>query len=348
MFTIPQQLSSLALGNRRVMFNLLFRSAWQALQQTIAAEHRFEAAALMVLHTWNQKLEPHTHVHALVPGGGPSLETDSSGDAPRRWIRSQRAGDPGSAGYYLVDADMLRQRFRDVFLKGLKRRHRTGKLKLQGKWSWLKDKAAFTDWLKPLAEISWVAHIEPPPCELASPEHVLKYLARYLTGGPISDRRLIAEENGTVTFSARRGTTRGGDQSDVEECSLPGVEFVRHWCLHILPKGYTKTRRFGGYSNRHRKRYLSECVALLAATGIDPPTIVPPASDDLHAPGEEDAGSAESNPRCPQCQQPMERVASSARPSWFDVMHGPQRPRWYTSQDGRPGAVRTGAARASP
>jgi len=345
-FTIPQQLSSLALGNRRVMFDLLFRSAWRVLQQTIATEQRFEAAALMVLHTWNQKLEAHAHVHALVPGGGPSLDTDPSGDAPRRWIRSQRAGDSGSAGYYLVNADTLRQRFRDVFLKGLKRLHRSDKLKLRGEWSWLKDEAAFADWLKPLAEIAWVAHIEPPPCELASPENVLKYLARYLTGGPISDRRLISEENGTVTFSARRGTTRGGDRCDVEECPLPGIEFVRRWCLHILPKGYTKTRRFGGYSNCHRKRYLAECEALLTAKGIDFASVLPSADNDVHH--EADAASAESGLRCPQCDRPMVRVASSTRPSWVDVMRGSQRPSWYARQDSWPGPVGTGAARASP
>ena len=187
---------------------------------------------------------------------------------------------------------------------------------------------------------------QPPPCELASPDHVLEYLARYLTGGPISNRRLVAEENGTVTFSARRGTTRGGDRCDVEECPLPGVEFVRRWCLHILPKGYTKTRRFGGYSNRHRKRYLAECEALLTAKGIDFASVLPSADNDVHP--EADAASAESGLRCPQCDRPMVRVASSTRPSWFDVMRGLQRPSWYARQDSWPGPVGTRAARASP
>jgi len=337
------------------MFDLLFRSAWRALQQTTATEQGFEAAALMVLHTWNQKLEPHAHVHALVPGGGPSLDAASSGDASRRWVRSQREGDAGSAGFYLVDADSLRQRFRDAFLKGLKRLHRKGELKLQGKWSWLKDEATFADWLKPLEEISWVAYIEPPPYASASPEHVLKYLARYLTGGPISDRRLISDENGTVTFSARRGTTRGGDQSDVEQCPLPGIEFVRRWCLHILPKGYTKTRRFGGYSNCHRERYLAECKTLLAATGFDGATTEALITDDPHhspdpadAEDTADAMSSASSPRCPQCQQPMERVASSVRPSWYDIMHGPQRPNWYGIPNRPTAAANNVAPRVGP
>ncbi|MCA9066988.1 MAG: transposase, partial [Planctomycetaceae bacterium] len=72
-FTMPDELSSLALGNRREMFRLLFHSAWQSLKCVIENEQQFEPAAAMVLHTWNQHLESHVHVHAVVPAGGPSL-----------------------------------------------------------------------------------------------------------------------------------------------------------------------------------------------------------------------------------------------------------------------------------
>ena len=101
-----------------------------------------------------------------------------------------------------------------------------------------------------------MTYIEPPPGEDSSPEHVLKYLARYLTGGPISDRRLVSHDlvshdlvshdNGKVTFTARAGRTVGGDADDIEKLAVPGVEFVRRWCLHILPSGSMKTRRYGG------------------------------------------------------------------------------------------------------
>ena len=84
-FTLPGVLSRLALGNRRPIYNQLFASAWSALKQTIEVEQGYDAAALMVLHTWNQKLDAHGHVHAVVPGGGPAL--DGSG-----WRVSQRGG----------------------------------------------------------------------------------------------------------------------------------------------------------------------------------------------------------------------------------------------------------------
>ena len=98
--------------------------------------------------------------------------------------------------------------------------HRDGKLKLTDDWSYLQDPAAFRDWLQPLSDCDWVVFIEPPPTEDANPEHVLKYLARYLTGGPISDRRLIDHQDGKVTFWARGHDKKAGNQR--EPCTLTG------------------------------------------------------------------------------------------------------------------------------
>ena len=322
--SIPDKLSSLALGNRREIYNLLFHSSWQSLSEVIGEEQGYEASAAMVLHTWNQKLEPHAHVHALVPGGGPSL------NGKRRWVTSRRPRVKTCDGKYLVSADELRQRFRETFLSGLRRLHAKGDLKLEGEWAHLRDASAFAAWLKPLEEITWVTYIEPPPTEHASPEHVLKYLARYLTGGPISDRRLISHENGEVTFRARTGKTTGGDDQ-TESITLSGPEFVRRWSLHILPKNYTKARRFGGYCNRHQKRYVAECRTLLDAAG--PSTTSPdsaasatPATLPISDPSVESDGRA---PCCPTCGTHMPCIAADERISWFIVMHSDSRPRWY-------------------
>jgi putative transposase/transposase-like zinc-binding protein len=319
-FTIPDRLSSLGLGNRPEIYDLLFHSAWQSLRDVIAEEQGFEAAAAMVLHTWNQKLEPHAHVHALVPGGGPALQGE------RRWLTSRRRQVRHCDGQYLVDADKLRLRFRETFLEGLKRLHRLGQLKLDGEWARLRDGSAFEVWLQPLETITWVAYIEPPPTKQSAPEQVLKYLARYLTGGPISDRRLISQENGTVTFRARTGRKTGGDPRDFEPLTLPGPEFVRRWSLHILPKGYVKTRRCGGYSNRHRQRYVSQCQALLRAAGIHPT----PAETDTQLPDLADVCDADSTePSCPTCGALLHCIAAQHRGHWFDIMNGPHRPGWY-------------------
>ena len=98
----------------------------------------------------------------------------------------------------MVDNKRLGWRFRDKFVAGLKRLVKNGKLEVL-------DMGEFEKILTNLSDRDWVVYIEGPPSEKSSPEHVLKYLARYLTGGPISDRRLIGESNGKVAFWASVG-----------------------------------------------------------------------------------------------------------------------------------------------
>ncbi len=157
MFTIPDRLSSLTLGNRQVMFDLLFHSAWQALKQTIEHEQQFEAAAAMVLHTWNQQLEAHVHVHAFVPGGGPSLKN------PDEWKTARPPAQKTQNRFWLVDADDLRLAFRTAFLAGLRRLHARGKLLLDGEWLPLRDVAAFAGWLAPLEAVAIKEHVDEVP-----------------------------------------------------------------------------------------------------------------------------------------------------------------------------------------
>jgi len=260
-FTVPEALWPLMLGNRRATYRLLFDAAWEALRDVMAEQVGCQPAALMVLHTWNQRLEHYPHLHALVPGGGPSRDG-------ARWLRSRPPRQQRRSKPYLVDNRLLGERFRDAFLAGLERLHRQGKLKLDHQWSPLRETAAFGAWLKPSRDADWVVFIEPPPTKNANPEHVLKYLARYLTGGPISDRRLIAHQDGEVTFWARGQDKQSGNQR--QPYTLTGAEFTRRWTLHILPKGFVKSRCFGGFSCRHRKAYLRRCRLLLGCDRAEP------------------------------------------------------------------------------
>jgi len=309
-FTMPEQLARLALGNRREMYGLLFRSAWDTLQTVIEDEQQYQAAAALVLHTWNQQLEHHPHVHAVVPGGGPSLQ--HAGE----WKNAEPPPDRPWITKWLVNEATLKSVFRDTFLRDLKRLHRRGELHLTGDWNHLSEADAFHEWLRPLEDVTWVVHIESPP-EHSTPQNVVKYLARYLTGGPISDRRLVSHENGFVTLSARRGTKTGGDRGDVIPVRLRGEEFVRRWSLHILPKGFVKSRRYGGWSNRHRQSYQQRCAELLPA--------VAPVEDD------EPSADSEVGEVCPQCGESMLVIDSSERPSWRTVMNSVFRPAWYES-----------------
>jgi hypothetical protein len=245
------------------------------------------------------------------------------------WVQSQRPNVPHCDGRYLVDAEDLRTTFRQTFLSGLQRLHQSGQLKLEGEWAELRESTAFETWLKPLQEIAWVTYIEPPPTAQSTPEQVLKYLARLLTGGPISDRRLISDENGKVTFLARTGATTMGGPGEPEPYTLSGAEFVRRWSLHILPKGYTKTRRFGGYSNRHSERYLDECKSLLSTLKRAGRQLA--TTDDASLKSTEPSVVSESSePCCPQCHKRMRLVAEALPASWWRIMNSPWRPPWYS------------------
>lgn len=295
-FTLPDSLHGLMLGNRRETFNVLFRTAWASLRDLLRKEQGIKPAAIMVLHTWNQELDFHPHIHALVPGGGPSEDQT-------HWRETRHPVQRHREKPYLADQEELSLRFREQFIIALKRLHRRGELKL-GPLSVVDKYQDFVRWLDALPE-SWGVYIQRPPREQADPKCVLKYLARYMTGGPISDQRLISHDDGQVTFWARSKNKKAGNPS--RPFPLSGIEFTRRWALHILPKGFTKVRRYGGYSGRLCRDYLDRCRSLLAIIGH--------ASQDAAR----DAGLGVSSnlaPNCPRCDTPMERTASTRRPSW--------------------------------
>ena len=311
-FTLPEQLSSLALGNREALYKLLFDAAWQALSRAMKSEHGIDPSALMVLHTWNQRLEHHPHIHAVVPGAGPSLGGD-------RWVRCGRAQRPDggdAAANYLVDADRLREAWRQAFLKGLDRLYSQGELKLRGSFEVYRDRRRWQAWLGELAGINWVSFIQPPPCQSTEPEQLVRYLSRYLTGGPISDHRIIAADSQQVTLLARQGTTPGGDRIQLP-IDLSIEEFVRRWSLHILPRDFTKVRRFGGWSNRRCGLFLERCAIMMEAARVP---LSPSATEfdvaamDESIPDVQAEGAEDTAPLCPCCGRPMQPDRLVERP----------------------------------
>jgi hypothetical protein len=305
-FTLPNQLSPLILGNRRQLYGLLFHSAWKALDGELRRAGKFQPAALMVLHTWNQQLEHHPHLHALVPGAGPSLDG-------RRWEVARHPRHRRRRQPYLTDNVQLGRVFRAHYVRGLRRLLRQDKLRVGGSVAWLASQVQRECWLKELEQADWNVFVQGPPQRKSEPSQVLKYLATYLTGGPLSDRRIISADDEEVVFWARPKRNnfpakRRRGMNQVRPFRLSGRQFMKRWTLHILPRGFTKTRCYGGYHGGARPAYLQRCRELLPAA---------PASDRPEATPEE---VIESNgPSCPRCETALTLITNQPRPSWRDV-----------------------------
>ncbi len=224
-----------------------------------------------------------------------------------RWLTAKHP-DPNYRKPYLVDIVELGRAFRKRYMLGLRRLVREGKLKLEGEWSRLEDPRELKRWCEELKRTDWNVFVEGPPQGESHPEHVLRYLTRYLSGGPIHDGRIISDEDGWVKFWARSKDKR--KQGRLVEKKLWGPEFVRRWAMHILPKGFVKSRRYGGYHTTNSQAYLERCRELL-----------PPSDDET----EDDTEpvhvlpECDSQPECPHCQVALTCTSTSRRPSWKQV-----------------------------
>ena len=184
-FTLPEALHGIALRNQRVVYNILFRAASETLltlcrdPKHLGADMGFTA----VLHTWNQQLLDHPHLHCLVPSGG--LSPDGS-----RWI-------PSRSSFFLPWA-VISSLFRKKFLSYLKQAYVAGKLVFPGRIAHLKEARVFKAHLAPLYDLAWVGYCQAP---LGGPAHLLSYLGRYIHRVAISDHRILSVEGDQITFS---------------------------------------------------------------------------------------------------------------------------------------------------
>src|SRR3982074_1090816 len=217
-FTLPPQLASLALQNKKVIYGLLLRASAETLLEVARnpAHLGAEIGFFSVLHTWNQKLQLHPHIHCVVPAGG--LSRDHA-----RWIRSHPR--------FFLPIAVLRRVFRGKFVAGLKSAFERRQLHLAGELAPLTHPQFFAAWLRPLFRKDWIVYSKPP---FGGPEYVLQYLGRYTHRVAISNHRLVSFDEGHVTFRWRDSANH--NQQKVMTVSRD--EFLRRFLLHLLPKGF--------------------------------------------------------------------------------------------------------------
>jgi len=243
-FTLPHELNAVILNHKKLMLNGLFAAASQTLLRFGQNELGGSLGFLAVLHTWDQKLKAHFHLHCLVAGGVVA-------DNGQRWIAFK--------GNYLFNQTALSLVFRGKFMQLLHRACQTQKLTC--------DPQGYQTLKTTLFAKNWVVSVRDP---VKDPQHVLDYLARYTHRVAIANSRITSLQNGMVTFTAKNRK-----KNRTEPITISAVKFIRRFLLHSLPTGLVRIRHYGFWAIRNRRANLSAVRTLL---GLAPASHTPPAS----------------------------------------------------------------------
>ena len=253
-FTLPHELNPIILSNRKITLNILFA----ALNDTLKAFSRDpqwrlcgQLGFISVLHTWSQTLMDHFHLHCIIPAGALSYKRD-------RWIPTHDS--------YLFKITSLAKAFRKRYLKLLLNAYLKGELIFTKNQAALKSKQSFENLIDTLANKTWNAYAKRP---FAGPEQVLEYLGRYTHRVAISNNRIVAIENGRVTFTYRDRKRN----NEIKEMTLAAHEFIRRFLLHVLPKGLIKIRYFGFLAHTNKNKDIPLIRKLIAPDVISPEKI---------------------------------------------------------------------------
>jgi hypothetical protein len=246
-FTLPHELNATVRHHPALIYGLLFRCVTATLQD-LAADPRHGLVGRLgitaILHTWDQELRQHVHLHCLIPAGALAFDD-------QHWTHARR--------HFLFPVRVMSALFRGKFLHAL----REAAAKTPG----LHLDPRFTDMEKLCAALrrkDWIVYCQPP---FGGPERTLDYLGRYTHRVAIANHRIVAIANGTVRIRCRDRKRRRRRTT-----TLPIETFIGRFLLHVLPKGFVRIRHLGFLANGTKAQALARCRDLLAA----PPPVSPP------------------------------------------------------------------------
>jgi len=228
-FTLPHELNRLILANKKIVLTLLFKAVSETLLEFGQRRFGGTVGIIAVLHTWDQTLKDHFHLHCLVPAGALSFDHN-------RWLNARQN--------FLFPVKALSQVFRGKFLSLLQKAADQGKIQ------------EVNDASKASRQKNWVVYAKKP---FGSPQTVLDYLGRYTHRIALSNDRILAVQNGQVSFSYRDRK----DNNRLKSKTLDAEEFICRFLLHVLPEGFMRIRHFGFLANRSKKQMLLQCRKLL-------------------------------------------------------------------------------------
>jgi hypothetical protein len=237
-FALPHEFNRLILAHKKIGLSLLFKAVSETLLEFGQTRLKGTLGIIAVLHTWDQTLKDHFHLHCLVPAG--ALSSNHS-----RWI--------GARPNFLFPVTALSQVFQGKFLALLQQACDKGKI------------PPANNEIKASRQKSWVVYAKKP---FGSPQTVLDYLGRYTHRVALSNERILSVQNGQVTLSYR--DRKDGNRKTT--IPLDAQEFIRRFLLHVLPDGFMRIRHFGFLANRSKKQALAQCRRLLKIEAALPET----------------------------------------------------------------------------
>lgn len=234
-FTLPHQLNPLIYCNQKLLYGLLHRCCAETLLE-LSADKKWLGATpgiIQVLHTWNQELGYHVHMHCIVSGGG--LTKDGK-------IRK-------SSKNFFIRTEVLRDKFKGKYMAHLSSLYESGLLTFPSSCEKLRNSYHWKEWKNRLYEMDWCPYIKETFNGFGN---AIEYLGRYTHKIAISNSRILSVSDDTVTFSAR-GKKPGEPKRQI---TLEHTEFIRRYLMHVLPSGFQKIRYYGFLNNRYKTRNL--------------------------------------------------------------------------------------------
>lgn len=228
-FTLPHELNPLLYCNQKLLYDLFHKCCAQTLLE-LSADKKFLGAVpgiIQVLHTWNQQLLYHVHMHCIVSGGGLTKQ--------QQIRRSSRK--------FFLPVKVLRDKFKGKFMASLTSLYESGSLVFSSSCAHLKNSYAFREWKEVLYAKDWCPYIKETFNGFGN---AIEYLGRYTHKVAIGESRILSVSQDSVTFSAR-GIKPGSPRRII---TLSPMEFIRRFLMHVLPSGFQKIRYYGFLNNR--------------------------------------------------------------------------------------------------
>ena len=241
-FTVPDLLNPVICSNQKLLYDTLYHAASATIRElTEDPEHLgAKVGYIFILHTWGSEMNFHPHIHAILLGGG--LTPDN------HW--------KDNGENFFLPIQVISKVFRGKYLEELKKLWEEDKLVFHGTAEKFRNHYAFKELLDACYGTEWVPYCKKTFHDARS---VIKYLGKYTHRIAISNHRIIRMDEETVTFSVKDYRNEGR----WKELTLPGVEFVRRFLMHVPPKGFVRIRHYGLLCSRTKNKKLTLCRNLL-------------------------------------------------------------------------------------